>query len=140
MAGRREDFFINTIIGPGTSVVGGIKTGGFVRADGDVHGDVNTGGRVVIGEKARVRGNVSGAEITIGGVVRGNVFARERLVIMGSGLVLGNIFTKRIQADDGCLIHGKIKICKDEEAWNKAFADFQDSVNVRRAIGNREDG
>jgi cytoskeletal protein CcmA (bactofilin family) len=125
-AGRHEDFSINTIIGPGTSVSGDIESGGFTRVDGNIRGDVNAQGRVVIGEKARMKSNVSGTFVTVGGVVFGNVLASERLVILATGLIMGDIITRRIQADDGCLVHGRVRVCHTEEAWNKALAEYRD--------------
>jgi len=88
---KNNDFSINTIIGPNTYVKGDLETGGFTRIDGHIRGNVNAKGRVVIGEKARMRSNISGTAITIGGVVYGNVIASESLVILGTALVLGDI-------------------------------------------------
>jgi cytoskeletal protein CcmA (bactofilin family) len=132
MAGiRNEDFSINTIIGPGTSISGDIESGGFTRVDGNIVGDVKARGRVVIGERARMRSNVSGTHVTIGGVVWGNVIASERLVILATGLVMGDIITRRIQADEGCLVHGRIKVCKTGESWDKAVSEYHDAAGFR---------
>ncbi|MDR1617884.1 MAG: polymer-forming cytoskeletal protein [Treponema sp.] len=137
MAGRgHEDFSINTIIGPNTSIFGDIDSGGFTRVDGNVRGNVNARGRVVIGEKARMKSNVSGTVVTVGGVVCGNVLASEQLVILSAGLVLGDIITRRIQADEGCLIHGKVAVCPTEESWNKALSEYRDIQGVRSALPN----
>ena len=132
---KNEDFSINTIIGPGTSVSGDIESGGFTRVDGNVHGDVKARGRVVIGERARMKSNISGTFITVGGVVFGNVFASERLIILTTGLVMGDIITRRIQADEGCLIHGRIRVCQTEEGWNKALSEYRDVAGLRESLG-----
>ena len=133
-SGKGEDFSINTIIGPGTSVSGHIDSGGFTRVDGNVQGDVKARGRVVIGERARMKSNVSGTSVTVGGVVFGNVLASERLIILATGLVMGDIITRRIQADEGCLIHGKVRVCRTEEAWNKAISEFRDVAGLKDAL------
>jgi cytoskeletal protein CcmA (bactofilin family) len=125
-AGKYQDFSVNTIIGPGTSVSGDIESGGFTRVDGNIRGDVNARGRVVIGEKARMKSNVSGTFVTVGGVVFGNVLASERLIVLATGLIMGDVITRRIQADDGCLVHGRVRVCSTEEAWNKALSEYQD--------------
>ncbi|MDR2617966.1 MAG: polymer-forming cytoskeletal protein [Treponema sp.] len=130
---KNEDYSINTIIGPGTNVSGNIESGGFTRVDGNILGDVKARGRVVIGEKARMKSNVSGTCITVGGVVCGNVIASERLVILSTGLVMGDIITRRIQADEGCFIHGRVRVCKTEEAWNKAVSEYRDASGFREA-------
>jgi cytoskeletal protein CcmA (bactofilin family) len=132
--GRLEDFSINTIVGPGASINGDIESGGFTRIDGSIWGNLSTKGRIVVGEKARMKSNISGTTVTVGGVVYGNIFASERIIILNTGLVLGDIITRRIQADDGCLIHGKVTVCQSEEAWDKAIAEYRDAQGVKSAL------
>ncbi|MDR2842254.1 MAG: polymer-forming cytoskeletal protein [Spirochaetaceae bacterium] len=129
-----KDFSINTIIGQGSNVHGDIEATGFTRVDGNVNGDLNVHGRVVIGEDARLKSCVSGTFVTIGGVVHGNVVASERLVVLSTGLVLGDVITRRIQADEGCLIHGKVVVCKDEEKWEAVVAEYNDAQAVRQVL------
>jgi cytoskeletal protein CcmA (bactofilin family) len=131
---KHEDFSINTIIGPNTNLSGDIETGGFTRIDGSIRGNVTVRGRVVIGEKARMKSNVSGTSITLGGVVYGNVIASEQLIILSTALVLGDIITRRIQADEGCLIHGKVTVCQSDKAWDKAVAEYRDAQGVKSAL------
>jgi len=132
---RNEDFSINTIIGPGTSVSGDIESGGFTRVDGNVKGDVKAKGRLIVGERARMKSNVSATSVTVGGVVFGNVIASERLVVLSTGLIMGDIITRRIQADEGCLIHGRIKVCRTDEAWNRAISEYRDMTGLRESLG-----
>jgi cytoskeletal protein CcmA (bactofilin family) len=136
MASRRGDFSINTIIGPNSSVSGNLEIGGFIRIDGNVRGDVNAQGRVVIGEEARMRSNISGTAVTIGGVVCGNVLASERLTVLSTGLIIGDVITRRIQADDGCLIHGKIRVCPTGESWDQALSEYRDAQGVKSVLSS----
>ncbi|MCL2008215.1 MAG: polymer-forming cytoskeletal protein [Treponema sp.] len=131
---KSEDFSINTIIGPGTSVYGNVESGGFTRIDGNVLGDVKAKGRLVIGERARMKSNVSGTQVTVGGVIFGNVVASERLIVLATGLVMGDIITRRIQADEGCLIHGRLHVCKTEDAWNRALSEFRDVAGLKESL------
>jgi cytoskeletal protein CcmA (bactofilin family) len=133
-AGQREDFSLNTIIGPGASLNGTLESAGFTRVDGSVVGDLTARGRLVIGERARMRSNISGTAVTIGGVVYGNVLASERLIVLATGLVMGDIITRRIQADEGCLIHGRVTVCQTSEAWEKAVAEYQDLQGIRASL------
>ena len=132
---RHKDFSINTIIGPGVNVFGSIETPGFTRVDGNVLGDLKAQGKIVIGEKARMKSNVSGTFITIGGVVWGNVLASEGIVILASGLIRGDIITRRIRADEGCLIHGRVKVCRTGEAWDKAVSEHRDILAFTKNYG-----
>ena len=131
---RRGDFSINTIIGPNTSLSGNIEAGGFTRIDGSIRGNVNAAGRVVVGERARMKGNVSGTAITVGGVVYGNIVASESLMILSTALVIGDIITRRIQADEGCLIHGRVSVCPDEESWTRALSEHRDAQGIKSAL------
>jgi cytoskeletal protein CcmA (bactofilin family) len=137
---RAEDFSINTIIGPGTNVSGDIESGGFTRIDGNIRGDLKARGRVVIGERARMKSNVSGTLVTVGGVVFGNILASECLTVLATGLVMGDIITRRIQADYGCLIHGRIRVCRTEEAWNRALSEYRDVAGLRESLGMHTQG
>ena len=129
-----ENFSINSILGPGSSINGDIESGGFTRIDGSIRGNLSARGRVVVGEKARMRGNISGTTVTVGGVVCGNILASERISILGTALVLGDIITRRIQADEGCLVHGRVTVCKNDEAWDRALAEHRDAQGVRSAL------
>ncbi|MDR0569573.1 MAG: polymer-forming cytoskeletal protein [Spirochaetaceae bacterium] len=135
--GKRGDFLVNTIIGPGTQVNGVVESPGFTRIDGNVQGDVRVTGRIVIGERARLKSNISGTAITVGGVVYGNILASERIIILASALILGDVITRRIQADEGCLIHGKVLVCRSDEQWNKAVAEQQDAQRIRTVLSGR---
>ncbi|MDR2783367.1 MAG: polymer-forming cytoskeletal protein [Treponema sp.] len=129
-----NEFSVNTIIGPNSSVVGDVDSAGFTRVDGSLHGNLRAKGRVIIGEKARMKSDVAGTSITIGGVVYGNVIASERLIILSSALVLGDIITRRIQADEGCLIHGKVSVCTSDEQWEKTLAEYRDMRGMLSAL------
>ncbi|MDR2543478.1 MAG: polymer-forming cytoskeletal protein [Treponema sp.] len=130
----KSDFSINTIIGPNTNLTGDIETGGFTRIDGSIRGDVKAKGRVVIGERARMKGNLSGTNITVGGVVYGNIIADGHLIILSTALVIGDIITRRIQADDGCFINGQVAVCANDEIWTKTLTEHKDALGIKSAL------
>ena len=134
MAQDNSDFSINTIIGPNTNFTGDIDTGGFTRIDGSIRGNVRAKGRVVIGERARMKGNVSGTNITVGGVVYGNIIADGHLVVLSTAIVIGDIITRRIQADDGCFINGKVAVCTNDERWAKTMTEHRDAQGIKSAL------
>ena len=131
---RSGDFSINTIIGPNTNLAGDIEAGGFTRIDGSIRGDVRARGRVVIGERARLKGNLTGTNITVGGVVYGNVIADGHLVILSTAVVIGDIITRRIQADDGCFINGRVAVCDNNESWVKTTSEHKDAQGIKSAL------
>lgn len=131
---KSGDFSINTIIGPNTDLNGDLRTGGFTRIDGYIRGNVRAKGRVVIGELARVKGNVSGTNITIGGVVCGNVIADGHFIILSTAVVIGDIVARRIQADEGSFINGKVVVCVNDESWTRTASEYKDAQGIRSAL------
>ncbi|MDR0501690.1 MAG: polymer-forming cytoskeletal protein [Treponema sp.] len=131
---RAKDFSINTIIGPNTNLSGDIEAGGFTRIDGSIRGDVKVKGRIIIGERARIKGNVTGTNITAGGVICGNIISDGHLIIHSTGIVIGDIVTRRIQADDGCFINGKIIVCPTEESWVKSMSEYRDAQGIKSTL------
>jgi cytoskeletal protein CcmA (bactofilin family) len=118
------------MIGPGTVMEGNFNFAGFTRIDGHLRGDVDAKGQIVIGETARLVSNMTAESITVGGVVEGDVLASESLVVLSTGIVIGDCITGRIKADEGCVIHGKITICRDKEKWEEIVGENKD----RRAL------
>jgi len=131
---KNSDYSINTIIGPNTSFTGDIETGGFTRIDGSIRGDVRAKGRVVVGERARMKGNVSGTNVTIGGVVYGNIISDGHLVVLSTAIIIGDIITRRIQADDGCFINGKVAVCSNDDRWAKTISEHRDAQGIKSAL------
>ena len=58
MALKLDDISINTLLGNGSFISGDIKVNGFVRVDGDIDGNLETDGNIIIGENAKIRGNI----------------------------------------------------------------------------------
>ncbi|MDR2784366.1 MAG: polymer-forming cytoskeletal protein [Treponema sp.] len=130
-ANKREDFSVNTIIGPNTHINGDVNSAGFTRVDGSLRGNLTAAGRIIVGDGARMKGNITGTAVTIGGVVCGNVLASERVIILATGIVLGDIITQRIQADEGGLLHGRIMVCQTREKWNNTVNEYRDREDVK---------
>jgi cytoskeletal protein CcmA (bactofilin family) len=134
MGQHSEGFSINTFVGVHAKLDGDLETDGFTRIDGAIRGGLTVKGRIIIGETARLYSAVSGTAVTIGGVVQGNVLASERLTVLSTAIVLGDIITRRIQADEGCLIHGRVRVCATEEAWEQAVSEYRDAQGVKSAL------
>jgi hypothetical protein len=47
---------------------------------------------------------------------------------------MGDIITRRIQADDGCFINGMVRVCSNDEVWIKTISEYQDAQGVKSAL------
>jgi cytoskeletal protein CcmA (bactofilin family) len=63
---------------------------------------------VIIGESGRVDADVSAANVSIAGQVRGNVSGTDRVVLLESARVEGNISAKSVTLENGCRFKGSI--------------------------------
>lgn len=127
-----EDVSINTIIGSGSFIRGELKIAGFIRIDGDLDGSLETGGRVIVGENARIRGNVSALKVTVGGVIQGDIIAPEGVTILSSGMVLGNIITKKLVVEESVILNGRCFAVNDQVRFDATLSEY----NNRRALAN----
>jgi len=98
--------FINTLVGVGSVVKGDLSVQGFFRVDGDLHGSVLTEGRILVAPTGRVKGRLSARDIVVGGVVKGDLYATERICLLSTALILGTVYAPRIQIDQGALLEG----------------------------------
>lgn len=131
---RVDDITINTFIGSGSVVSGDIKVNGFVRVDGDIDGNFETNGSVIIGEKARIHGNVTAKVAIIGGLVIGNVSASESVKLLSTSAVIGDVVTRHIQIDDKVVFHGHCIAVSDENSFNEKSTEYLDSAAVRSKV------
>ncbi len=125
-----DDVSINTLVGPGSFIRGELKISGFIRIDGDIDGNLAASGRVIVGENARIRGNVHSQLITIGGVIQGDVVAAEGVTILSTGMVLGSILTKKLHVEDSVVLNGSCFAVNDQVRFEKVLSEY----NNRKAL------
>ena len=97
-----------------------------MRIDGQFYGNINTSGRVVIGEKGLLVGDVQCSSLDIWGTFKGNVLCNGVTTIRGIGSFSGVTNTVRICIEVGALLEGTCKVITEEEfaksasKWNPA--------------------
>lgn len=131
MALRFDDISINTLIGNGSFVKGDLKVNGFIRIDGDVDGNLETDGAVIISEKARLKGNISAKSIIVGGIIIGDVTAKEGVKLLSSSAVIGNIISRKVQMEDKVIFHGHCISIENEENYTIAKDKFLQAKTIR---------
>jgi cytoskeletal protein CcmA (bactofilin family) len=105
-----DDAFINSIIGEGTKFKGEFDLSGLLRIDGDFTGIIRTKGKVLVGKNGRAECTLNAGTVVVGGVVRGEIVSTEKVIILSTGLVLGNITTPRLIVEEGVIFNGSCRI------------------------------
>jgi len=113
MATIKQDLIVNSIIGEGTNFRGDFDLNGLLRIDGGFTGIIESKGRVLIGRHGKVTSEkIKARTVVIGGTVNGNIWADEKVSILSTGIINGNIETPKLTAEEGVIINGRITILK----------------------------
>lgn len=107
---------INSIIGFGTVFSGDLDLTGLLKIDGDFSGSVKAEGKVLIGHTGRAKCSIFAKTVVIGGVVKGDIYAEDRVVVLSTGMVLGNIRAPKLVMEDGVLFNGELTIIHSEKS------------------------
>ena len=134
MALRIDDISINTILGHGSAITGNIKINGFVRIDGDIDGNLETDGNIIIGENARIRGNVKAKSVIVGGIVLGNIEASQSIKVLATSAVIGDSVSHKIQVEQNAIIHGHFISIKDEQKFLKISDEYLQALAIKQKV------
>ncbi len=96
---------VNTI-DKNTTIEGNLKAGGDIRIDGKLVGDLDCQAKLIIGKSGHIEGTVKCLNAVIEGSFNGDLLVLEKLDLMSSAKVEGDIRTKKMFADTGCEIKG----------------------------------
>jgi cytoskeletal protein CcmA (bactofilin family) len=94
------------IIGQGTKIVGDIETNGDIRIDGNIEGNVNSKGKVVIGSNGLIKGEVFCSNAELAGTLNGKIAVSELLSLKASSKVTGDIKTGKLNIEPGAIFTG----------------------------------
>ncbi|HBG88235.1 MAG TPA: cell shape determination protein CcmA [Marinilabiliaceae bacterium] len=94
------------MIGPGTKIVGNIETNGDIRIDGNIEGNINSKGKVVVGNNGFVKGEIICNNAEISGSLNGKMSVTELLSLKASSKVNGDIKSGKLSIEPGALFSG----------------------------------
>ena len=97
-----------TTIGPGITLKGEIRGEGRVEILGRFEGEIAVTGSVHVGPEGWVDANVTATEISIGGVVRGNLSAEIGVDSRPPGSLTGTLRSGSLSAADGSNVKGEV--------------------------------
>ena len=102
--------FINSIVGEGAVFSGDISLSGLFRVDGDFTGTIETADKVLVGKNGRAKCSIKAGTVVVGGVVKGDIKASKKVVILSTGMVLGDIKTPRLLMEEGVILNGRCTV------------------------------
>ena len=124
-----EDSFVNSIIGEGTTLRGEFNLNGLLRIDGIFYGKVKTNGKVLVGKNGVAECTIISGTVVIGGKVKGDILATERITLLSTGELIGNIKTPRLVIEEGVVFDGTCEIIEDKDKLIKIIDEFDGKNN-----------
>jgi cytoskeletal protein CcmA (bactofilin family) len=106
---------IRTTLGKETEFNGTMKFQDSLKIIGKFKGEIISPGFLYIENGAEVKANIKVGSVIIGGMVKGNVTAKEKLEMLETGKVFGNIRTAKLKIADGVVFEGKCEMIKNPE-------------------------
>lgn len=103
-----------TVLSNQIKLEGRLQSTSNIKFDGEMLGDVTTDGDMSLGQNGRVKGNVRGRNVVVGGTIQGNVSTSGRLEILATGKVFGDIVVGSLIIDEGGILRGKSAVHGEE--------------------------
>ena len=114
MLGRkqRRHTVVDTLVGANTRISGDLHFSGGCHVDGTVNGSVTADpeskSALSVSEEGSIDGGVTVPYVVLNGIVRGDVFANQRVELGPTARVIGNVYYNLIEMAIGAEINGKL--------------------------------
>ena len=106
---------VDTILGPDVKLTGTITGKGSLRIEGEVDGEIDYDGSIVVGENATVKASVNAKSVTIAGEIQGNVTVESRLNLVSTGKLIGDMNAETFIVAEGAVFQGHSDMASEEE-------------------------
>jgi cytoskeletal protein CcmA (bactofilin family) len=114
-AGTGQNGGTNVVtLGPRDSLHGRLDIHGDLKVHGTVEGELKVSGDVLVDSTANVQASIEGANVNVRGQVNGNVTARKRLTLGGSGKLNGEVRVARLTVEDGATLNGNVTMTAEK--------------------------
>jgi cytoskeletal protein CcmA (bactofilin family) len=109
---QRRHAVVDTLVGANSKLNGDLNFEGGCHIDGTVEGNVSadgdSGSALSVSEQGNVEGGVTVPYVVLHGIVRGDVYANQRVELGPTARVIGNVYYNLIEMAIGAEINGKL--------------------------------
>ena len=100
----------------GVSLEGTLQLSGTFRLNGQVKGNIISEQSLILGENAKVEGQIEGNHVVIAGRFDGVIFAKGRVEIHPKGVVTGEIHSPCLVIEPGGIFDGRCHMLASSES------------------------
>ena len=101
-------------LGPRDVLQGRLDIQGDLKIAGTVEGELKATGDVTVDAGATIQASIEGANVSVRGQVTGNVSAKRRLTLGGSGRLNGDVRVGRLTVEDGASLNGNVTMSSEK--------------------------
>jgi len=113
-AQQQSGTFFNSLTA-GSKIIGTIIADSDIRIDGTVEGDMKCSGKVVIGEKGKIKGTVVCQNAEIMGVMDGKAMVEQSFALRETGQMIGELKTHSLLVEPGAQFNGTCSMKSEEK-------------------------
>ena len=112
-----ENVGVNDVsrISAGSSIKGEITSPNDIRIDGNFEGKIVSQAKVVVGEKAIIKGDIICNSCDFWGKIDGNFYVKDTLSLKDTCVVTGDLHIRRLQVDLDATFNGNCKMVSESE-------------------------
>lgn len=104
------------LLSEGTQIIGDLQASNDIRIDGTIKGKIDTAGRLVIGQTAKVEGEVSSPSVDLLGTMEGNIVSTGTVSLRAKAVFTGTIKAAYIAIEAGAIFNGECQTRRDVQS------------------------
>lgn len=128
-----------TLVAAGSVIEGKIRGNSEVLIEGVLEGEVDLGSTLVIGEGGKIVGDVVARSVRISGELVGNVQALDKVELLPTGSIQGDVLSPRVAIAEGGFCKGKIEMGPQDVGGKSKSGPKQSPPAEIKSAGNHED-
>jgi len=102
---QQSGTFFNSLTA-GSKIIGKVIADSDIRIDGVLEGDLQCSGKVVIGEKGKIKGTVVCQNAEIMGVMDGKATIEQSFALRATGQMIGDLKTRSLLVEPNAQFNG----------------------------------
>ncbi|MCG9875517.1 MAG: polymer-forming cytoskeletal protein [Leptospiraceae bacterium] len=130
----------NSTIGENSYFSGKFFINGSLKIDGKFEGKSLQADQLYIGVTGKVKTNITATNVIVEGIVAGNITARNRVMLLPTSKILGDIKTPELIIQNGVILEGRCMISNDLKHSAKDLIELEyskDALNLEKLFGKQ---
>ena len=119
----------DNIIGENSYFTGNFLINGSLRIDGRFEGKYLKAEQLYIGRDGKIKTNISALSVIVEGLVIGNINASNRVLLMPTAKIYGDIKTPELIIQNGVILEGRCTISNDLKSSAKSLIEAEYEKN-----------